>query len=212
MDWFGVFAAGLASSFFWPFVFLTAASAYAVHWGEEQKRKFNYGSAEYSTGKYVQYAAIQSIAIMWLVWGILNAVPEPNYTIKKVEVVKEVNVGAKYDDVLTDCMYAIHRYTNSSEIDENKIADKCMKQAQDIALGKPRVLEKIVEKPVLMPKEQRYRTLYNTCMGGDLDTTSGSNSGIRGWSVDDEEGKSGTQYRQERIELCHKQVKEIVGA
>lgn len=206
MEWIGAFAVGLSNAFFWPFIGLTILSIIALWWADDQKHKHNYGSAEYSTASHVQHGALQGVVIMWLLWGIVSAVPEPNYIekVKRVEVVKEVKVAEDFNEALGNCIQTVDGNTNDEKMDDKAIFDYCNIKVSDLLQGKPRVIERVVEKPVLMPKEQRYRILYNTCMGGDIVK--------EGWTVGDAEGKSSTEFRQERIKLCHAQTKEIVGS
>lgn len=205
MEWFGAFALGLSNAFFWPFIGLTILCGAALFWADDQKQRNQYGSAEYSTAGHVQHGALQGVVIMWLLWGIVSAVPEPNFIekVKQVEVVKEVKVTENFTEALSNCIYEIDNRVGDEQMSDKAIFDYCNTKVSNLIQGKPQIVEKIVEKPVLMPKEQRYRTLYNTCMGGDLDVT---NEGVKGWSA------GSNQERDKRIAQCHAQVKEIVGA
>ena len=71
-----------------------------------------------------------------------------------------------------------------------------------------RTVVKVVPKPVLAPKEARYRTLFNTCMGKDVVVVRKDEGNMDAWTLSEQEGAGA---RDRRIKLCHDQAKEVVG-
>ena len=113
MDWIGAFADGLADGLFWPFVALTVVAGFvgfgSFFYREDDKPAF--GSPEYNNATWRIHVAVQGTVIMWLVWALLNAVPDPDYMVKTkvVERVKEVSVAATYDEAYKDCVDRVDR-------------------------------------------------------------------------------------------------------
>lgn len=191
MEWFGAFADGIAGAIFWPFVILSIIAVITGIAGAIKHFDTPYASGERATANTLFVGAVHSLIFMWGLWAIAEGFPEPNYMMKEKEVIKEVTVASEFQEVFGKCMYEGTRYIQTDDDQENAILERCTTTANEQVHGQ------------LAPKEQRYRTLFNTCMGADV-TGGGS------WSVDGERPGEGAPLRQERIKLCHAQVKEII--
>jgi hypothetical protein len=156
MEWFGVFASNIAAGLFWPFVVATVTSVIAIIWCQTIKDRYQYGSAQYSGASWTQHTALQGTVIAWFLWAILNAVPQPDYTVKQVEVVKRVSVMDDFAEAYNKCM------------DARQHRDYCTKLAEKTSgVVKLAPTKKVVRTVYrIAPPDFRYKNLYTTCMNG----------------------------------------------
>lgn len=204
MDWIGAFAANLADGLFWPFVVLSIVAAVVglQSFVERQQNRYEYLSHEYGNTTWRMHAAVQGALAMWISWALLAAVPEPDYIYKTktVEVEKIVNEAVDFNEAYKACMDT--RWTDT--LDDKPQEAFCNTTAKELVLGKPNV--KIVEKPVVKKvyytRATQYRTLFNTCMGKDVQEG--------GWAIEHSKDKTAEEFRNERIKLCDAQITKVL--
>lgn len=203
MAWFGVFASNLAGSLFWPLLLVTILGVViGIHTYLSRSRLQEHSSNwNLATGR--MHLILQSLTIGWFLWACLNAVPEPDYIYKTKIVAKEVTVAAKFQDVYKQCVDDTDIVDEEGYRDPSAIDAACTERSWSLVNMKP--ITKIVYKDrikyVPMADDARYRDVFNTCMGKDLQEG--------GWSVDNATIPA-ADMRQKRIQLCHEQAKEVI--
>jgi hypothetical protein len=122
-----------------------------------------YGSDRYVNATWRMMASAQGVVLMWLVWSVVNAVPEPNYIYQErvKTVVKEVNTATNYFEVYDECIERRRKLDTSRE-DDAKFCDN-----RAILATKPNAILRItvpktVVKTVTVPSS--YSKLYEDCM------------------------------------------------
>jgi hypothetical protein len=177
------FVSHIDNAMFWPLLGLTFAGVGVLIQAADEREKRAYGSAEYADAKWRQWATVQGLAIGWLAYILLSAVPEPGYQVRTVvqEKIKVVNTATKYDDAFDMCLdNREETYGDSSEDFEI-----CDRQARELVAPAVITKTKIVH--------DSYIDLYNACVGQ--------------WTLDGSPRFG--EIRNERIALCHKQVQEV---
>lgn len=213
MEALGHFAVTLSGYLFWPFIAATVVGALigVISWIQRDGEYGpNYGSAQYSNATWRMWASAQSLAIMWIIYAILAAVPSPDYQIKEVQKIVEKSVDAEYYTAYSEC-----RDIMGSDTFQNGLKDEhifCDKRALQFVNLQPEVRtitkKEVVTKYRDRPEELRYQRIFNTCMGKDLTEN--------GWSIsydahEKELAKmTEAEMRNLRIEMCHKNAKEVV--
>lgn len=163
IDWLSAYAGNIADIMFWPMMASTFVLAALIITSFDNRGRHEYMSAEYGAATWRIHAGTQGIAVMWLLFILFSAVPEPNYLVKTktVEVEKEVNVAVEYDEAFDMCMS--NQYESS--MSGTRKVSKCEKQA--LMLANPDL--KVVESVRTIYKRDTYRTLYDNCMNGSKD-------------------------------------------
>lgn len=209
ISWLSQFAVNLADFLIFPVVGGTIVAAIIAFWSlkDRAKNKYAFGSIEFTESRWRTMVAAQGTLIMWIVWGLLNAVPEPNYQIKEVQVVRTVtikkNVIGTYNQAYDICADNFR----SQGIMSNKVDAVCNRRAMLLTYPGLKMVKQTVTVPakpkvIIKYRTDPYRTLYNTCMGQDLEE--------HGWTMPSQEeiiasgnAKTAADYRNERIQLCH---------
>ena len=191
MMWFEEFALGLSDYLFWPLILLTVILGAVVAQAAFARDDSKYGDPLYGEAKWRQFAAMQGGIIAWIIWIVLAAVPDPNYQVRIVnhDVIKQVSIGTKYQDVYKQCFDSLNPHLDTTEADK-----RCSERAMQLTVPASKVIVRTVY------KADSYQDLYKTCIGD--------------YSISDKvtlpDGKvvSGEVIRNQRIEMCHKQATE----
>lgn len=207
--WFSQFAMNLADFLFFPVIGGTIVAAVIAFWSlkDRKENKYAFGSVEFMESRWRTLVAAQATAIMWIVWGLLSAIPAPNYQIKQVPVVRTVTI--KKSTVGTyNAAYDICASNFRSQGMSGSGVDKvCNNRAMLLTYPNLKTVVRTVQVPsqprvVVKWKTDNYRTLFNSCMGRDVYEN--------GWALPTDEElfergdeRTSADLRNERIALCH---------
>lgn len=197
MNGFFEFASNLADGLFWAMLPLTAAATLIgiLSWS---KRDFGYDrlaphSSDYINATWRMHTAAQGIVLMWLIWGIINAVPEPDYIYRDRIVEKKVNAASTYFDVFERCKKDMG---NDFTLEERKFCDD-----RALVLSKPGAVlvrhpkAKTITKTVVKYRPDPYQQLFDNC--------------IRKYPTVYADHESLEENISDRIRLCHSQAKDV---
>ena len=185
LDWFSVLCANIASVLFWPLLLATIPVGMVIFHAFGVRDRTDYASLENNDARWRIWASVQGLLIGWLAWGLLSAVPQPDFKTKIVE--KEVvkwreklvmtNDRAKvYQTVYDRCAKELDGKLNAYEWEE-----RCSKKAEKLSSPSPKIK--------YVYKADPYKDLMNTCMSR--------------YAVDI------VQERDQRLQMCHEQSMEV---
>jgi hypothetical protein len=167
MNGFFEFANRLADSLLWAIIPITLVSTVIglLSWS---RRDFGYkqdrpafGSADYAHATWRMHTTAQGIVAMWLIWGIINAVPSPDYIYRDRIVVRKVNAAATYFEAFERCK---SNMGDTFDTDERKFCDD-----RALVLTKPNavlVRHDVRTQTVVRYRSDPYQSLYDRCMVG----------------------------------------------
>lgn len=205
--WLEAWANTFSSNVFWLLLPLTALCVYICIGATGDIARFAFGSSEYSDAIWRRLAAAQGIIIAWIVWGIIAAVPAPNYQIKEVPKIQYVTAASKYNEFYDHCWEVLHGHAHDvGDSDADKTChDRAMLQTIPgfhivYRTGPATTVVKYQDRIVTRFAPDPYIKLYAACMGD----FAGKSSEV--WSVDDSKGSI---ERDNRIKMCHENAMSV---
>ena len=158
VNWLSAYAGNIADTMFWPMIVATIVLGLVVGAALDDRSRHDFLSEKYGSATWRIHAGTQGIVIMWILFTVLSAVPEPNYNVrtKTVEVEKEVNTAVKFDDAFDMCM----ANQRASDVSGSTKVAKCEKQA--LLFTMPDV--KVVKMTRTIIKRNSYTTYFDNCI------------------------------------------------
>lgn len=162
LNWLSEFAVNLSGWMLFPLIGLTVLCVGIILHAFKERSRHLYASQEYGDATYRIHASVQGMAICWLAFILVSAVPAPDYQTKVVEkiVEKKVNAIAEFDDAYDMCIDNQVLDGYKSDLPRSTIG-KCEKQAYLVINPDVKIIN-FTETRVL---KDPYKELYNNCIG-----------------------------------------------
>jgi hypothetical protein len=150
---------------FWPVVASSVIGALVglFSFRDYLRSKYAVHSQEYNDNNWRTMAGFQYAILSWVVYGLIAAVPEPNYIVKRevVKQVKYITTSGKYKEAFNHCA----EWAKVGGTLSPKANQACHHRAMLFTFPNLKFLTKVktVVKYKERPKDERYAEAYKLC-------------------------------------------------